>query len=364
MPEYRTTTSRFQMIKSLLICFLFLFMGVTTQSQTKRVLFLGNSYTSVNNLPKMISDMASSVGDILIFDSHTPGGYYLSDHLTSTVSVNRIKNGNWDYVVLQDQSQSHAIQAGFYQFSAPLYKLDTIIRKFNLCGQPLFYITWGRKNGDTYIDNNTNTIEARTYYQMDSTIQLNYMLEADSLKAMASPVGAVWRYIRRNYPSIELFDTDGSHPSQAGTYAAACCFYTTLFRKDPSLISFNAGLSAVDASNIRNAAKVIVYNSFLDWNIGKYDHLVNVRCLTSLQNTYDNSGLKIFPNPFTNSITLNFETSVTRELLIFSLEGKLLLQKKSLNTQNTIELNTFGSGGYILEIIEKGRTIERKIIVK
>lgn len=306
--EFITINLQMKRITKLLIILTFTLVVTIIQGQTKRVLFLGNSYTSVNNLPQMVSDVAASVGDNLIFDSNAPGGYYLGDHFISTVSLNKIKSGNWDNVVLQDQSQSHATQPGFHVFSKASYKLDSIIEKFNLCAQTLFYVTWGRKNGASYIDNNTNTIGTYTYYQMDSAIQLNYMLEADSLRAMASPVGAVWRYIKRNYPSIELFDADGSHPSQSGTYAAACCFYTALFRKNPTLISFNAGLSPIDAANIRNAAKVIVYDNFLIWNIGKYDYLMNDACLTSIQDLSDNSSVKIFPNPFYLQTTIQTQT--------------------------------------------------------
>lgn len=350
--KHPTTTLHNRSVKRLLICLSLSLILVTVQCQTKRVLFLGNSYTSANNLPKMTSDVATSVGDILIFDSNAPGAYYLGDHVINTVSVNKIKTGNWDYVVLQDQSLSHASQAGFYPFSKASYKLDSIIKQSNLCVQTLFYITWGRKNGDNYFNGNTNTIENRTYYQMDSTIQLNYMFEADSLKAMASPVGAVWRYIRRNYPAIELFDTDGSHPSQAGTYAAACCFYTALFRKNPALISFNAGLSAVDAANIRNAAKVIVYDSFLQWNIGKYDYLVNGACSTSLENLSDNSAVTIFPNPF--SLHTNIQTTIpfhNSTLTLLNSVGEAVKQIDNISGPTiTLLRDNLPSGLYFLRL--------------
>jgi hypothetical protein len=52
-----------------------------------KVLFLGNSYTGVNNLPQMIANVALSVGDRLIFDSNTPGGYTLQGHSTNTTSL-------------------------------------------------------------------------------------------------------------------------------------------------------------------------------------------------------------------------------------------------------------------------------------
>lgn len=341
-------------IKKLLTVIVFSFLLFTVQGQTKKVLFLGNSYTSVNNLPKMVSDIASSVGDSLIFDSNAPGGYYLGDHFISTVSVNKIKSGNWDNVVLQDQSLSHASQPGFYPFSKASYKLDSIIKKFNLCAQTLFYVTWGRKNGAPYWDGNTNTPGTWSYYQMDSAIQLNYMLEADSLRAMASPAGAVWRYIRRNYPAIELFDADGSHPSQAGTYAAACCFYTALFRKDPSLISFDAGLTAIDAANIRNAAKVMVYDNFLIWNIGKYDYLINDVCLTSIQDLSNNSSVNIFPNPFYLQTTIQTTTFFQNSTLtLINSFGQIVKRLENVSGQQiTLFRDNLPNGLYFLRLTE------------
>lgn len=76
------------------------------QSITKRALFLGNSYTGVNNLPQMIADVTTSTGDTLIFGSNTPGGYTLQGHSTNATSLAKIAVGNWDYVVLQEQSQN------------------------------------------------------------------------------------------------------------------------------------------------------------------------------------------------------------------------------------------------------------------
>ncbi len=98
---------------------------------------------------------------------------------------------------------------------------------------------------------------------------------ADSNNAILSPAGAVWKYIRQNFPLIELYQSDDSHPSVAGTYAAACSFYTALFRKDPTAITFNPSLLTTDAANIRTAAKLIVYDSLMKWHIGEYDPLAN-----------------------------------------------------------------------------------------
>ena len=88
----------------------FTFLNTQAQSLTKKVLFLGNSYTYVNNLPQIVADVATSMGDTLIFDSNTPGGYSLFGHLTDTISLGKIAEGNWDYIVLQEQSQMPAME--------------------------------------------------------------------------------------------------------------------------------------------------------------------------------------------------------------------------------------------------------------
>ena len=67
-----------------------LFSEIIIGQITRRVLFLGNSYTSVNNLPQLISDVALSAGDTLMFDSNTPGGYQLLDHNIDSVTISKI----------------------------------------------------------------------------------------------------------------------------------------------------------------------------------------------------------------------------------------------------------------------------------
>jgi hypothetical protein len=84
-------------------------------------------------------------------------------------------------------------------------------------------------------------------------------------------VAAVWRYVRTNYTDIELYDTDGSHPSLAGSYLAACTFYNMLFRKSPLAITYNPGLSSTVASNIRLAVNQIIHSNLQNWNVGYYD---------------------------------------------------------------------------------------------
>ena len=55
-----------------------------------------------------------------------------------------------------------------------------------------------------------------------------------------------------------------------GTYVAACTFYTVFLQKDPTFIAYEPAIDPLFAENIRKAVKEIVYDSLLNWNIGKF----------------------------------------------------------------------------------------------
>lgn len=130
-------------------------------------------------------------------------------------------------------------------------------------------MTWGRKNGDA--SNCATWPPVCTYHGMDSLLYERYAIMAESNDALLSPVGAVWHRIRNLYPALELYQPDESHPSEAGSYAAAVTFYAVLFRKDPTLSNYDFTLSPTDADNIRQTVKSVVFDSLLKWHIGEYD---------------------------------------------------------------------------------------------
>jgi len=334
---------------------IFIFCSITLfGQQAKRVLFLGNSYTYVNNLPQLVSELASSTGKTLIFDMNAPGGYYLGQHLTNPTSLAKIAGGNWDHVVLQDQSMALAYPSTYRSFISYSVKLDSIIKVHNPCAQTMFYSTWGRKPGDTYLCTQpecaVDTWISRTYYEMDSTITAHYKVFADSVKASMTPVGAAWRYIRQNYPSIELFQSDESHPSLAGSYAAACCFYTTLFRSDPTFITFNSGLSATDATNIKYAVKQIVYDHLSDWNVGPYDDLLDTDCLVlGADEKITNEYWTVFPNPVTDVLHVTFSgNTATNKVYIYNTLG-VLMKEMEVEQTAAICFDEFSGGVYIIK---------------
>lgn len=253
------------------ICLL-LFVCTCIHAQTKkRALFLGNSYTASFNLPQLISFVAHSMNDTLEYDMNVPGGYTLQGHSTNTLSINKIKAGNWDFVSLQEQSQLPSFPLSEVQaFVFPYARyLDSMINTYNPCAETVFFMTWGRRDGDA--SNCSFMPDVCTYEGMDSLLYNRYMTMTIDNNAIVSPVGAVWKYIRTHYPDIELYQGDGSHPSEKGSYAAACSFYTVMFRKDPTNITYDHTLPATDAQRIKTAVKAVVFDSLLQWQVGKFD---------------------------------------------------------------------------------------------
>lgn len=245
---------------ALLFCNSFLFA-----QNTKKVLFIGNSYTAVNNLPEVIKNMAAADGNTLIYSSNTPGGSTLQQQSTNPATLNLIQQGGWDFVVLQEQSQlpsfpDNQVEMQFYPYAK---KLDSLIHVYNPCAKTVFYVTWGRKNGDP--QNCPGFPPLCTYDGMDSLLTLRYTNIADTTGAYLSPVGPLWHVIRDNYPNLELYQPDESHPSAAGTYAAACSFYAVLFDTDVQNNSYNFSLSGTDAATIRNVAQQVVSDSLAYW---------------------------------------------------------------------------------------------------
>tara|TARA_B100000508_G_C11458650_1_gene278054 strand:+ start:423 stop:1973 length:1551 start_codon:yes stop_codon:yes gene_type:complete len=260
------------MVRGIFIAVISVFFLNTQAQTTKKVLFLGNSYTYVNDLPKMVADLAKSLGDTVIYSSITPGGQRLSGHAGSSATYTRFKQNTWDYIVLQDQSQLPSFPISQVRKDVFPYakQLCDSIHALPGCAKPVFFMTWGRENGDQ--QNCKFYSPLCTYEGMQLELRKNYLTMANTNNAFASPVGMVWRDVRKRWPTIDLYNPDGSHPAKQGSYVAACTFYAVFFGKSPVGASYKAGLAASQADSIQKSAAAIVFDSLKTWNI-KYDTL-------------------------------------------------------------------------------------------
>merc|ERR1712024_246613 len=117
----------------------------------KNILFLGNSYTDgCGGVNVLVQKLAEGAGFSATTDKNSPGGTTLNNHAHD--SVGKIRSGDWDAVVLQDQSQRPSFGPQYvYSYILPdVQVLVGAIRETNVCTLPVFFQTWGKRDGDTH----------------------------------------------------------------------------------------------------------------------------------------------------------------------------------------------------------------------
>ena len=185
------------------------------------VLFIGNSYTYFNNLPRLLGALSRAPDSPrpVVAGMVVTGGARLEDLWSDGGARAAIKSRHWDYVVLQEQStlgsQSPRVAdpANFYKF-ARLF--DQEIKTAG--AQTVFYMTWAR----------------RTDPESQTALSNAYRHIASELHAVLAPVGEAWATVEHETPAIDLHQRDNSHPTPAGSYLAACVFYATLLHANPA----------------------------------------------------------------------------------------------------------------------------------
>ena len=246
-----------------------IFTGITQAQDDASVLFIGNSYTYYNDMPDILSDIAASLGNSVNNVSQTTGGATFSGHVGNTNTFNAINSQIWDYVVLQGQSQEPSFPYGQVNTQSLPYamQLADSAHATSTCTQVMYYMTWGRENGDPQWDS------INTFDKMNERLRRAYLRFADSSNASVSPVGVAWKYVRDNHPNIDLYTADGSHPSYAGSYLAACTFYASIFHSSPVGSTFIGSLSANRALKLQQAASICVLDSIETWSLQHHDSL-------------------------------------------------------------------------------------------
>ena len=224
-----------------------------------RVLFVGNSYTYVNDLPAMIQAMAAADRRArpITIDRVLAGGAQLQWHWTGkgrggkpvrSCARTVIEKGAFDVVIIQEQSQMPAVAPDVTVKYAAL-----------LCGaarargaMPVMFMTWARR-GDM-ADPRGGGRPAMSPKVMQAALAQAYTRAGKTGQADVAPVGLAWAAVRKAKPDLALHSRDGSHPGKAGTYLAACVFHAVLTGRSP--VGLPAKLTAEGKGKTRTLAAI------------------------------------------------------------------------------------------------------------
>jgi hypothetical protein len=234
--------------------------GCTDAQKTcTRVLFIGNSYTYVNDLPSMFAALARSGGHQVETGMAAEGGVTLADHVASTATQAKLGAGHWDIVVLQEQGQIPAIAQFRTDQMYPAAR--QLIRTIRLGGaKPMLYLTWGHRDG--WPENGLPD-----YPRMQAALDDGYLTLAHELGAAVAPVGRAWATVVSQNARPGLWQDDGSHPTTAGTYLAATVFYAAIFDASPVGLAYDAGLPGDQATALRQVATDTVLTDLAHWGL-------------------------------------------------------------------------------------------------
>lgn len=184
------------------------------------VLFLGNSLTYWNDLPRMTGEIAKHESRPMRVGSVTRGGASLDQLWYGTKALEQLWLEHWDYVVVQERSGRAPHERGelFHQY---LGMFANEIRRSG--AQPLIYMTW-----------------------LPSDAAANeklFRMAAARARAKLVPAGTAWAALTK--AGMQL-DEDGVHPNVAGSYLVACSVYSTIYGKPApeTKVAFNPAAAA------------------------------------------------------------------------------------------------------------------------
>jgi hypothetical protein len=224
-----------------------------------QILLIGNSLTFFNDLPGMLAALAQSGGHEVVVGMAAQGGWTCSDHAASPTTLDKIKQHNWDFVVLQEQSTIPAIAEQRDEYMIPAIRL--LDRSIGESGaNTVLFMAWAHRDG-------LPAAGYEDFADMQTQIQSGYMGIADELDALIAPVGIAWQHGIARDAGLDLWQADGLHPTREGSYLSACVLYATIFQQSPAGLAHRAGLSAETAQFLQAIAAETVLKDPVRWNI-------------------------------------------------------------------------------------------------
>lgn len=187
-----------------------------------RILFVGNSLTSANDLPGLVERLGrSDPSRAVVVRSVAYPDYSLEDHWNRGDAQQAIASGRWDLVVLQ-QGPSARPESRVLLIEYATRFADEIRR---IGARPAIYMVWPPSSREAEWD----------------AVTASHVAAAEAVDGLLLPGGEAIRAARASGAGIVLFNGDGYHPSLAGSYAVALVVYGEAAQVSPVGLTLRAG---------------------------------------------------------------------------------------------------------------------------
>ena len=223
-------------------------------TDSKKMAFLGNSFTYYYGTAFMLKEIARSEGHQIDAVVGVKGSQSFSDHVRLFMSQEVLKQGNFDYAFLQDSSPNQAEYAdkGTKSLLDAANTLNTQTLTYSPNCQIVYERTWAC-TADNY----------RGYGSYD---KLDYLIKTGTEKLVAdvdhkgvviSPIGLGFRVAREQ--GLNLIYSDNKHQNREGAYMKACINYLFVYKTRFTNNVSNCGIDPTVAKSIRDIAERVVF---------------------------------------------------------------------------------------------------------
>jgi len=262
---------------ALLLCIL---SSIPASAAEHRVLFVGNSYSFANSAQGLavgFEALLQEVGGSAEAELVAKGGWTLHKHFQDAQTEGEQLHAllgkgeqTWTAVVLQEQSQIPAwhdqLVQDWYDSLNGAQGLNGMVEAAG--AQTVFLMTWGRREGDSGAPE-----LFPDYMTMQSALAEGYgkyaeLLSTSDRPVLIAPAGLAFQTIWEDAVAEgkdpldpegifwRLYTSDGSHPSQLGSYLATLVVFTTLTANDPETTTWlPTGVKEEEAEYLRSVAR-------------------------------------------------------------------------------------------------------------
>lgn len=172
------------------------------------ILFVGNSHTSLHDVPGLVADLIRHHRPGQTVYTHTVMAGHLDDAASDPACREEIDDRPWQFVVLQAQRIS---VSGKHDYSRA-EGIDLAKRAKARGATVFFYSEWGLRGKAGDGDRNE-----RIYQEM-----------AAEAGARVAAVNRAWDLALAERPDLPLYAPDGNHQSAVGAFLTACVLYGRL----------------------------------------------------------------------------------------------------------------------------------------
>ena len=186
-----------------------------TRPESARVLFIGNSFTFWHSgLWRQLQALSAGMTPPLGYETDrvVRGGASLEVMWKRTKARERIAEGNWDVVVLQEDLPETDV-ASFREYAA---KFVEAVRAVG--ARPVLFMAWD--------------YDRLGWISLDEILSAHQEVAA-SLQVEVAPVGLAWLNASAAQPDLDMYARDREHPSVAGSYLALMVIEATVSGLDP-----------------------------------------------------------------------------------------------------------------------------------